>query len=56
MANNLVTNDTKCILRGEVKPHRMGPKICQELVNEVCKKDLCILCGAFIGWCPYFIP
>jgi coenzyme F420 hydrogenase subunit beta len=33
----------------------MGLKTCQELVNEVCKKDLCTLCGACVGWCPYFI-
>ena len=33
----------------------MGLRTCQELVNEVCKKDLCTLCGACVGWCPYFI-
>ena len=33
----------------------MGSKTCQELVKEVLKKDLCTLCGACVGWCPYFI-
>jgi coenzyme F420 hydrogenase subunit beta len=33
----------------------MDAKTCQELVKEVVKKDLCTLCGACVGWCPYFI-
>jgi coenzyme F420 hydrogenase subunit beta len=31
------------------------PKACQVLVDEVIKKDLCTLCGACVGLCPYFI-
>jgi coenzyme F420 hydrogenase subunit beta len=30
-------------------------KTCQVLVDEVIKKDLCTLCGACVGLCPYFI-
>jgi len=30
-------------------------KACQALVDEVIKKDLCTLCGACVGLCPYFI-
>lgn len=33
----------------------MGSKTCQELVSEVIKRDLCTLCGASVGWCPYSI-
>jgi coenzyme F420 hydrogenase subunit beta len=29
-------------------------KACQELISEVIKKDLCTLCGACVGLCPYF--
>jgi coenzyme F420 hydrogenase subunit beta len=32
-----------------------GLKTCQELVSEVLKMDLCTLCGACVGLCPYFI-
>jgi coenzyme F420 hydrogenase subunit beta len=30
-------------------------KTCQTLVDEVIKRDLCALCGACVGLCPYFI-
>jgi len=30
-------------------------KTCQTLVDEVIKRDLCTLCGACVGLCPYFI-
>jgi len=33
----------------------MESKTCQILVDEVIKKDLCTLCGACVGLCPYFI-
>jgi coenzyme F420 hydrogenase subunit beta len=32
----------------------VGQKACQELISEVIKKDLCTLCGACVGLCPYF--
>ena len=28
---------------------------CQELENKVIKQDLCTICGACVGMCPYFI-
>lgn len=28
---------------------------CQELQNKVIKEDLCTLCGACVGMCPYFV-
>ena len=33
----------------------MGSKACQTLVDDVIKRDLCTLCGACVGLCPYFI-
>lgn len=33
----------------------MESKGCQVLVDEVIKKDLCTLCGACVGLCPYII-
>ena len=33
----------------------MESKTCQALVDEVIKKDLCTLCGACVGLCPYFV-
>ena len=33
----------------------MESKACQVLVDEVIKRDLCTLCGACVGLCPYFI-
>ncbi|MGA2466082.1 MAG: Coenzyme F420 hydrogenase/dehydrogenase, beta subunit C-terminal domain [Thermodesulfobacteriota bacterium] len=30
-------------------------KACQDLVNKVIKKDLCTLCGACVGMCPYLV-
>jgi coenzyme F420 hydrogenase subunit beta len=33
----------------------VNPKACQVLADEVIKRDLCTLCGACVGLCPYFI-
>ena len=33
----------------------MEPRACQELENEVIRKNLCTLCGACVGMCPYFL-
>ena len=33
----------------------MESNACQTLVDEVIKRDLCTLCGACVGLCPYFI-
>jgi coenzyme F420 hydrogenase subunit beta len=43
------------LIWGEEEYEMVGSKTCQELVNEVFKKDLCTLCGACVGLCPYFI-
>lgn len=33
----------------------MEPRACQELENKVIRENLCTLCGACVGMCPYFL-
>ena len=34
----------------------MKLRACEELENKVMKRDLCTLCGACVGMCPYIVP
>jgi coenzyme F420 hydrogenase subunit beta len=43
------------ILKTSGEAVQVEPNACQILVDEVIRKELCTLCGACVGLCPYFI-